>query len=474
MSREVIMPALGMAQESGLLVAWRKQPGEAVSAGDVVMEVETDKSTMEVEASESGFLTNVRAREGEDVPVGRVVAFIAKTAEEAESAAAASEDDAPDRADGEGGDNTSPASSESPAAIDGVNVIMPALGMSQDTGRIVAWLKKPGEAVMKGEPLFELETDKSTVEVEAQADGFLAAVYAEVNEDVPVGELVAVISAEKPAEPITAKPQPKAAKAVEPAPEASRPAKARAAGAEPSGGSGAAPKPVPSPGGRILASPKAKRLAAERGIDLERLAAAGLGQPFHVADLDRPEARNALAQDSGSADAATASAAGISAKPSVETCRIEAAVSRAGFDAFLDWAQGEASPPVSASTVLLALAAGALREATGSEMVVIGLDTLAPGGDRKVYEHPDLAGLGENSLRESEASPALVLRDLTASRITGLRLPAGEVPVLSVAMRDGDFILTFEFGAAAMAPDMALAFVEALALRLGDPLRQLL
>lgn len=471
MPREVIMPALGMAQESGLLVAWRKKPGEAVSAGDVVMEVETDKSTMEVEASESGFLTNVRAREGEDVPVGRVVAFIAKTPEEAESAAAAPRNEAPDCADGRGKESTSPPSSE---AVDGVKVIMPALGMSQDTGRIVAWLKKPGEAVKKGEPLFELETDKSTVEVEAQADGFLAAVYADANDDVPVGETVAVISADESAEPITAKPQPKAAKAVEPAPEASRPAKAQTAGAGPSGGSGAAPLQAPPPGGRILASPKAKRLAAERGIDLERLAAAGLGQPIHVADLDRPEARNALASESGSAHAATAGAVGIAAKPSVETCRIEAAVSRAGFDVFLDWTKGEASPPVPASMVLLALAAGALREATGSEMVVIRLDTLTPGSARKVFEDRGLGGLGENALRESDASPALVLRDLTASRITGLRLPAGEVPVLSVAVRDGDFVLTFEFGAAAMAHDAALDFVEALALRLGDPLRQLL
>ena len=81
MPHDVIMPALGMAQDSGVLVRWIKQAGEAVAEGDALFEVETDKATMEVEAQAAGFLTNVTASEGQDVPVGQVIALISETAE---------------------------------------------------------------------------------------------------------------------------------------------------------------------------------------------------------------------------------------------------------------------------------------------------------------------------------------------------------------------------------------------------------
>ena len=75
------------------------------------------------------------------------------------------------------------------------DVILPALGMSQDTGKIIRWLKTAGEQVAKGEPLVEIETDKATVEIEAPADGVLERVAAAAGEDIPVGEVIAVILA---------------------------------------------------------------------------------------------------------------------------------------------------------------------------------------------------------------------------------------------------------------------------------------
>ena len=79
MPHEIIMPALGMAQDSGVIVQWLKAPGDAVAEGDALFEVETDKATMEVEAQAAGVLADVRARAGEDVPVGQVIAVIAET-----------------------------------------------------------------------------------------------------------------------------------------------------------------------------------------------------------------------------------------------------------------------------------------------------------------------------------------------------------------------------------------------------------
>ena len=75
------------------------------------------------------------------------------------------------------------------------DVIMPALGMAQETGKVLRWLKSEGDSVTKGEPLLEIETDKVTVEVEAPADGLLAGIRAAAGVDVPVGETIAVLLA---------------------------------------------------------------------------------------------------------------------------------------------------------------------------------------------------------------------------------------------------------------------------------------
>src|SRR2546429_7439346 len=81
------------------------------------------------------------------------------------------------------------------------DVILPALGMSQETGKIVQWLKAEGEQVAMGEPLAEIETDKATVEIEAPADGVLAHVSATAGDDVPVGRVIASILAPEEVSP---------------------------------------------------------------------------------------------------------------------------------------------------------------------------------------------------------------------------------------------------------------------------------
>ena len=83
------------------------------------------------------------------------------------------------------------------------NVIMPVLGMSQDSGKLIRWIKKSGERVEKGEPLMEVETDKAIVEIEAPASGFLTQVTAQEGDNIPVTQVIAVIrdSADQPASP---------------------------------------------------------------------------------------------------------------------------------------------------------------------------------------------------------------------------------------------------------------------------------
>jgi len=143
-----------------------------------------------------------------------------------------------------------------------VEVIMPMLGMAQETGKVVRWLKAEGDAVVKAEPLMEVETDKVTVEIEAPAAGTLAGVTASEGEDVPVGQVIAYVlgDGEQLPEPDARNDPPVTAPAE----------KGRVRGQTPdmagNGGSGAR---------RTLASPKARRLARERGVPIEEITGSG-------------------------------------------------------------------------------------------------------------------------------------------------------------------------------------------------------
>jgi pyruvate dehydrogenase E2 component (dihydrolipoamide acetyltransferase) len=151
------------------------------------------------------------------------------------------------------------------------DVIMPALGMAQETGKVVRWLKRDGEPVTKGEPLLEVETDKVTVEIEAPADGTLAGVSAPDGADVPVGTVIAVVLAEGEAVAPVPDPEPRLEREVEAL--ATAPVAAAAASA-------------PDRPRRRLASPKARRLAPAHGIDLETLAGSGPNGAIVARDLE--------------------------------------------------------------------------------------------------------------------------------------------------------------------------------------------
>ena len=186
MPHDVTMPQLGMAQDAGRIVAWLKAPGDAVAKGDALFEVETDKATMEVEAQASGYLTGVLADEGDDVPVGQVIARISDSAEDDSPAPAAAPEAAP----------------VSDALPEGQQITMPQLGMAQDSGQMVGWLVELGAQVGPDDLLFEVETDKATMEVPAGASGYLAATLAQPGEDVAVGAPVAILTAEAPENPV--------------------------------------------------------------------------------------------------------------------------------------------------------------------------------------------------------------------------------------------------------------------------------
>ena len=146
------------------------------------------------------------------------------------------------------------------------DVILPALGMSQDTGKIVQWLKAEGAQVVKGEPLVEIETDKATVEIEAPADGVITRVSASAGDDVPVGQVIAVILAMN-----EALPQNGANREVQQVTQSlsDAPSQKSDAASSPVRLTETTPRPV------VNASTLASRIAADHNVDLSQVKPAG-------------------------------------------------------------------------------------------------------------------------------------------------------------------------------------------------------
>jgi pyruvate dehydrogenase E2 component (dihydrolipoamide acetyltransferase) len=183
------------------------------------------------------------------------------------------------------------------------NVILPALGMAQDTGKIIEWRKAEGERVTQGEPLVVIETDKAAVDLEAPASGILAQVSAAAGDEVPVAQVIAVIlSPEEAARAQSAPAQPVPAAAATPADgKAAAPSPASSAQA----GSPDAAR-APARNGRRAASPKARRIAAEHGVDIMAVRGTGPGGVVLAADVFAARGATAVAPAPASAAATTA------------------------------------------------------------------------------------------------------------------------------------------------------------------------
>jgi pyruvate dehydrogenase E2 component (dihydrolipoamide acetyltransferase) len=151
-----------------------------------------------------------------------------------------------------------------------ISVVMPALEMAQETGKLIAWLKKEGQSVSKGEPLLEIETDKAVMEIESPGDGLLGGIKAREGAEIPVGQTIAWIL--RPGESIPAE---------EAQPESARHHDTPAATAS------AAPSELPpeSPASDVRMSPKARRLAKENGVDLSKIKGSGPAGEILASDV---------------------------------------------------------------------------------------------------------------------------------------------------------------------------------------------
>jgi len=297
-----------------------------------------------------------------------------------------------------------------------VSIVMPALEMAQETGKLLAWRKREGERVTKGEPLLEIETDKAVVEIEAPADGVLAGVTAHEGAVVPVGQTIAWLV--QPGEAIPADVAPSQT--------------GRTHGSAPTtsgGGVGADPCVGPS---EIRISPKARRLAQERGVDLATIKGSGPGGEILADDIQSRIANQSAIRNPQSA---MSSAARLMAERTTQSwTTVPHFFLTRDVDASALVAARETSPDITHTDRLVALVARALKKHSGmnagwdrgagapglSEAVnvaiAIAIDDAVVTG---VIPRADTTALGDISARRKELTQRARAGKLQPADITG-------------------------------------------------------
>lgn len=296
------MPALSPTMSQGNIVAWKKKEGDAVQPGDVYCEVETDKATIEWEAQEEGYLAKILMGDGtQGIDVGVPVAVLVEEAEDV-GAFAGYTGDAIDEASsdvsgsGSGSDAGPGEVSKASSSAFPVHEVMtmPALSPTMAEGTLVAWKKAVGDEISAGDVLAEIETDKATMEWEAQEDGVLAQilvpegtagvhvgapVFVQVEDAAEVGAFASFTAADAAVDGAGGIESPATTTSPASVPDAPKPAAPVVPRAP------AAPSSSAADGARVVASPYARKLAASNGVSLHALQGSGPNGRIVAADV---------------------------------------------------------------------------------------------------------------------------------------------------------------------------------------------
>lgn len=323
MAEVILMPRLSDTMTEGVIAAWHKKVGDPVKKGDLLAEVETDKATMELESYKDGTLLHIGTDKGGKLQVNDLLAIIGSQGEDisqlikesggGQAAPANAEQPAPAPQPAANGQQQQPAQPSQPAreqqpaqpsqpAMDISKmeevILMPRLSDTMTEGVIASWHKKVGDSVKKGDVLADIETDKATMELESYKEGKLLYAGAKEGEKIAVNELLAIIGGDnvdvnkivaaaksggsQPATPAAAQTADKEVRtpsesnseqlAVE-----SRPGEAVPRGSEPQ---------HTETDGRIKASPLARKLAQEKGIDITQVQGSGDNGRIIKKDVD--------------------------------------------------------------------------------------------------------------------------------------------------------------------------------------------
>jgi pyruvate dehydrogenase E2 component (dihydrolipoamide acetyltransferase) len=309
MAEVILMPRLSDTMTEGVIAAWHKKVGDKVSKGDLLAEVETDKATMELESYKDGVLLHVGTDKGGKLQVNDLLAIIGAPGEDISSlvseggkktsnGAAPAQTPAPQPSANvtkSAADTLAPAKSE-PAKSESLDlanmqevILMPRLSDTMTEGVIAEWHKKVGDSVKKGDLLADVETDKATMELESYKEGKLLYIGAKKGEKVPVNALLCIIGEEGKVDVNKIVAAAKGGATESKSTQESQPAQ-KAEAAQPAAKAAtqtatAAPEAA-TENGRVKASPLAKRLASEKGIDIARVPGSGDGGRITKKDVD--------------------------------------------------------------------------------------------------------------------------------------------------------------------------------------------
>jgi len=301
MAEIINMPRLSDTMEEGVVAKWLKKVGDKVAEGDILAEIETDKATMEFESFSEGILLHIAIQEGETAPVDTLLAIIGEKGENiselikgdkaTDSKKASEEDKQKEEAKEETSKDSKYSDKKEKSPVkdsakkreipEGVEIIkMPRLSDTMTEGTVAKWLKKEGDKVEEGDILAEIETDKATMEFESFYRGTLLKIGIQEGASVPVDSILAIIgpigtdvsgilesytsdganAESETADEDASEEETKEEKGT------SKPTSEKAVASQPT---------TKTSGGRIFVSPLARKLAEEKGINLEHVQGSG-------------------------------------------------------------------------------------------------------------------------------------------------------------------------------------------------------
>jgi pyruvate dehydrogenase E2 component (dihydrolipoamide acetyltransferase) len=297
MATIINMPRLSDTMTEGTVAAWLKKVGDKISEGDILAEIETDKATMEFESFNEGTLLYIGIQAGETAPVDSLLAIIGNEGEDVTALIAGNATAAPVQEETTAAtevkkEDTVAAATSAVEIPKGVIVVtMPRLSDTMTEGTVATWLKKVGDKVAEGDILAEIETDKATMEFESFNEGTLLYIGIEAGQSAPIDSLLAIIGPEGTDVSNIAKNYKVGGAA--PAAVATEEAKSTSATNE-------APiaQEASTDGQRILASPLAKKIADEKGIQLNQVKGSGENGRITKSDVEnfKPSAATAPIQ----------------------------------------------------------------------------------------------------------------------------------------------------------------------------------
>jgi len=299
MAEVITMPRLSDTMTEGKVAKWHKKVGDKVKEGDILAEIETDKAVQDFESEVEGTLLYVGVEEGNAAVVDSVLAIIGKEGEDISgltggAAAPSAADDKKEEPETETADSAPEASAEVPAGVEVIT--MPRLSDTMTEGKVAKWHKNVGDTVKEGDLLAEIETDKAVQDFESEFSGVLLKKGVEEGGAAPVDSVLAMIGpagtdvsavgAAKPAAASTEKPteQKTEAKAEEKA----------------------APAASASSSDRVAISPLAKKMAQDKGVDINAVQGSGENGRIVKKDIEnyQPSAKSAAPAASAAAQVA--------------------------------------------------------------------------------------------------------------------------------------------------------------------------